>query len=360
MPYRPLLARFPLFELAMLLTALAGMAFGPALLGRGDRIASGWIGLLLTGLAASVVLQVFAPLTAFLVAWPTLAGAAGAALTAGGGRNTRLPWLWYAIVAIVALAWIGGWFHGLLQGLDIAPACAVFAWLASLLLWPLLCPPPRPGWAALDPATIFALAACAILLGMRLTQPWSPRYPRAVEPLYVTNGTQAWRASLSSTDPWTASYLGPGGAPRPLAEVPGAPGSLVGAPAPLEPSPPPLTVTHGPGDTMVVRCDPSDRQEALVLEFKTSQPALGVDVDGAALAALAVRQSRLRIVWQAEHRPISVVVRAPAGAQIDLAYSVWLSGWPGGVASPPPLTSRVMAWDRAGSSVFTGQQHVRF
>jgi hypothetical protein len=359
MPYRPLLARFWLFELAMLLTALAGMAFGPALLGRGDRMASGWIGLLLTGLVASLVLQVFAPLTVFLVAWPTLAGAAGAALTAGGSRTTRLPWLWYAIIAIVALAWIGGWFHGLLQGLDMAPACAVFAWLASLLLWPLLCPPPRPGWAALGPAAVFALAACVILLGIRLTQPWSPRYPRAVQPLYVTNGTQAWRASLSSADAWTASYLGSGGAARPIPDVPGAPGSLVAAPAPLQPLPPPLSVTHT-ADTLVVRCDPSERQEALVLEFKTNQPVLGVDVDGAPVAALTARQSRLRIAWQAEHRPISVTIRAPAGNQIDLTYAAWLSGWPGGVATPPSLTSRVMGWDRPGYSVFTGQQHVRF
>lgn len=357
-PYRALLARFPLFEVAMLLAALSGMAFGAALLGRGERMGGGWIGLLLTGIAASAALQVFAPLTAFLISWPTLVGAACAALIGGGWRAARLAWLWYAIIAIVTLAWIGGSFHGLLEGLDIAPACALFAWLASLILWPLICPPPRRDWEALVPTAIFAAAACAILLGMRLSQPWSTRYPRAVEPLYVTNGKQAWRASLSSDDPWTAAYLGPRA--RSLPEPPGAPGSLVGSPAPLQPLPDPVTISRGPDDSLIVRSDPSDRQEALVLSFTTSQPVLGVDVDGAHVSALGARRSRLRIVWNAEHRPESVVIRAPAGDQIDVGYSAWLSRWPSGVPTSPPLTSRVMAWDRAGSSVFTGQERVRF
>ncbi|MBV8681297.1 MAG: M20/M25/M40 family metallo-hydrolase [Caulobacteraceae bacterium] len=357
-PYRPLLARFPLFEAAMVLTALAGMVLGPAIFSRGERMASGWIGLLLTGLVVSIVLQAFVPLTAFLVAWPTLVGAACAALIAGGWRAARLAWLWYAMIAIVALAWIGGAFHGLLQGLDIAPACAVFAWLASLLLWPLICPPPRRNWVALGPAVLFAVAACAILLGMRLTQPWSARYPRAVEPLYVTNGKQAWRASLASTDPWTAAYLGPGA--RPLPNVAGAPDALIGASAPLQPAPPPVAISRGPDGSLVVRSDPTDRQDALVATFTISQPALAVEVDGAPVSALTARRSRLRIVWTAEHRPETVVIRAPVGAQIDVAYSAWLSGWPSGVPAPPPLTSTVMPWDRAGSSVFIGQERLRF
>lgn len=357
MPYRPLLARFPLFEGAMLLIALAGMIFGPALLGRGERMASGWMGLLLTGLAASVALQVFAPLTAFAVAWPTLGGAASAALIAGGWRAARPFWLAYAIIAIATLAWIGGWFHGVLQGLDIAPACAIFAWLASLVLWPLICPPPRRRWAALAPALIFAAAGCAVLLDMRLTEPWSDRYPRAVEPLYVTDGQQAWRASLASSDPWTTTFLGSGA--RPLPDAPGAPGPLIGVPAPVQPSAPPLVVTRG-ANSLSIHGDPSDRQENLALLVTASQPATHVEIDGSPVPALAAPGSRLRVVWQAERRPESVVIQAPGGDRIDLKYSAWLSGWPSGVPAPPALTPRVMAWDRAGSTVVTGHDHIAF
>jgi Peptidase family M28 len=356
MTYRPLLARFPLFEGAMVLIALAGMTFGAALLGRGERMASGWIGLLLTGLAASVALQAFAPLTAFVVAWPTLAGAAGAALTAGGWRTARALWLAFVVIAIITLAWIGGWFHGLLQGLDIAPACAMFAWLAALPLWPLICPPPRRRGAALAPAVIFALVACAILLDMRLTEPWSARYPRAVEPLYVTDGQQAWRASLASTDPWTTAYLGPG--VRPLSDTAGAPGALIGVPAPVQPSPPPAIIIRGPGAGIAFHGAPSDRQEALAVVITTSRPVSGVAIDGAPIPVLASPGSSLRVVWEAERRPESLVVQAPAGTQIDLRYSAWLSGWPAGVPAPPPLTPSVMGWDRPGSSVVTGHQHI--
>ncbi|HEY2050951.1 MAG TPA: M20/M25/M40 family metallo-hydrolase [Caulobacteraceae bacterium] len=354
-PYRPLLARFPLFEGAMVLAALTGTILAAALVGRGERMGGGWIGLLLTGLAASVILQVFAPLTAFAIAWPTLAGAACAAVTASGWRVARLPWLAYVVVAIVMLAWIGGWFHGLLQGLDIAPACAVFAWLASLVLWPLICPAPRGRWMAVAPAMIFALAACAILLGMRLTQPWSDRYPRAVEPLYVTDGQQAWRASLASTDPWTSAFLGFGA--RPLPDLAGAPGPLIGVPAPVQLSPPPLIVTRGSGAGVAVHGVPPDRQEALAIDVTASRPVSLVEVDGKPIAALSASGSRLHVVWQAVRKPLSLVIEAPAGAQIDLRYAAWLTGWPPGVPAPPPLTRRVMAWDRAGSSVITG--HVR-
>jgi len=95
---------------------------------------------------------------------------------------------------------------------------------------------------------------------MRLTQPWSARYPIAVEPLYVTNGRQAWRASLSSTDPWTQGYLGAGA--RSLTDVPGAPGSLIGVPAPLQAAPAPVTISRGPDDSLIIRSDPSDRQQS--------------------------------------------------------------------------------------------------
>ena len=243
MPYRPLLACFPRFEAAMVLAALSGMIFGVALVGRGERMGSGWIGLLLTGLAASVALQVFAPLTAFLVAWPTLAGAACAALTGGGSRSARALWLAYVIIAIVTLAWIGGWFHGLLQGLDIAPACAVFAWLAALTLWPLICPAPRGRWMAVAPAVILALAACAILLGMRLTQPWSDRYPRAVEPLYATDGT-AGVAGEAGPPPIRGPRrsLGPQTA-KPLSRQRRALlAALIGVPAPVQPCSPPAII----------------------------------------------------------------------------------------------------------------------
>ena len=356
MPYRPLLACFPRFETAMVLAALAGMVFGVALLGRGERMGSGWIGLLLTGLAASVALQVFAPLTAFAVAWPTLAGAACAALTGGGWRSARALWLAYVIIAIVTLAWIGGWFHGLLQGLDIAPACAVFAWLAALTLWPLACPPPRGRWAAVAPAVILGIAACVILLGMRLTQPWSARYPRAVEPLYVTDGRQAWRASLASADPWTTAFLGPGA--KPLSDDAGAPGALVGVPAPVQPYPPPAIIIRGPGAGLSLHGAPSDRQDALAVLITASRPVSGVAIDGAPVPALAAPGSRLRVIWQAERRPESLVIQAPAGTQIDVKYSAWLSGWPAGVPAPPPLTPGVMGWDRPGSSVITGHEHI--
>jgi hypothetical protein len=119
-------------------------------------------------------------------------------------------------------------------------------------------------------------------------------------------------------------------------------------------------ITRRPDHSLLVRRDPSNGQVALVISLQTSHPATRVEIDGKPVHALATSGSRLRIAWQAEHRPETVLIQAPAGDRLDLRYSVWTAAWPAAIAAPPPITPRAMAWDRAGSSVFTGQQRIGF
>jgi hypothetical protein len=188
--YRPLLARFSLFEamigfaaLAVVLAAaafaarggarrwaagvalaagLGGFALGgldPIALGLGvagaiiaalsfgppARLAGSWIGLLLTAFAAAVALQILAPTISLVALWPLAAAAclapfAGARSIPGQGIG--------AVVAVAVLAWLGALFHFMLQGVDQAAAAAVPAWLAALVLWPLIYPSSREANAA--------------------------------------------------------------------------------------------------------------------------------------------------------------------------------------------------------------------
>ena len=167
---RPLLARFEVWETAMALAAAAPVLLAARL--TRSRPEASWLGLLLTGLGAGIALQLAAPLTAYLIAWPVLAASVAAAAT-GLGRHGRLL---LAVLGGAALGWIAVYFHFIALALDLPPALAVFAWLAALAVWPLLRPVPPKTW-------LLALLVMAALVGfLRFTDPWSPRHPRWTTP----------------------------------------------------------------------------------------------------------------------------------------------------------------------------------
>ena len=166
---RPLLARFGLWEAAMVLAAAVPVLLLVRLTRRWPE--AGWLGLLLTGLLAAAALQLKAPLTAYLVAWPVLAGAVMAAVSGLGGDRRPAILALLAGLAGAAVGWIAVYFHMIALALDLPPALAVFAWLAALVLWPLLRPLPGRTWLA-------ALLVMAALVGVpRFTDPWSERHP---------------------------------------------------------------------------------------------------------------------------------------------------------------------------------------
>ena len=69
-------------------------------------------------LVGALAVQIIAPTAAFVLAWPVLAASACAALTGWGTRRGAAVDLPALVIAILSLAWLGGLFHSLLQGLD--------------------------------------------------------------------------------------------------------------------------------------------------------------------------------------------------------------------------------------------------
>ena len=170
MAQRPLLARFELWELAMaLIDALAIMVTARLLGGGGPRTAATWLGMLITGLAAAAALQIIQPLVALLFAWPLAAATFAAAVGALGQDHRPLHRLAMALIAAVVLGWLGGYFHAFAEGLDLAPALAIFAALIAMAIWPLLEPlmaRGRAGWVAI---LVVALLAAGVIADIRLS-----------------------------------------------------------------------------------------------------------------------------------------------------------------------------------------------
>jgi hypothetical protein len=101
-----------------------------------------WLALLLFGLALTIALQALAPTTAFITAWPLLAGSAAAALIALRARALyrALALAVTAAFAAVTLGQVGSWAHGVALGVGawLPEPLALFAFLGVMAACPLL------------------------------------------------------------------------------------------------------------------------------------------------------------------------------------------------------------------------------
>ncbi len=402
MDYRFILARFPSFEMMMLAAALgsillaaafaargrarllafgvplaAGILAGPlarpdlaalalgglaALLGAVTFGAPGqtpgaWSGLLLTALIGAVVIQVAAPTAGAVIAWPLLAGALAFALSAGGADAGVLALAGITVIAALALAWLGALFHQLLQGLDLPPLAAAPAWLAALVLWPLVFPG-RPDRARPCLRATPILAALILAAWLRFDDPWTARYPRAVEPVYVVDPAagRAWRASLQPPDTWIRGVLGAdGGRPARLA-LPFLRRPVIAAPALVPPSPPPLpslTRAIGPDGRLTLTATPHAGAARLWLALRAPEAIGGVRVNGRPADLRAMAGEWARVEW-AGPEPLVLSLRLRDPSRLEAAdgelYDRWLA------ASPLPRTPRNdQLWDIAGSTLVVGR-----
>jgi hypothetical protein len=361
--YRPLLARFPAYEAGLALAGLAAILLVAAGVARlGLSRASGWIGVLASAVLAGFALQVAAPAIAPIVVWPLILAGAAAALT-GAGTTTR-RWCWAPAIAliVVQLGWLGVLFHALLQALDIPESAALSAWLAALSLWPLVSPRAPVRAAGFASGVIVLAAGLAVMAALRLTSPWSPRYPRAVEPVYLVEADagRAWRAALIPPDAWTRQVLGADGGtvaphrfPATLAAIPAAPAK----PVPIPPSPT-FTLSHTPDGSVELTVTPAPGASHLGLYLRASSPVSGMTLDGHPLPLLAKPGGLSRIYWDGPGGGFSLRFRADGPGRLDLEYLESFPAWPASARPLPPLPAHAMAWDRAGSTMAVGRRRL--
>ena len=177
--YYDRLAALPRLEAQALLLGIAALALTMAVIPRRRSLWDGWLGLALINLVIAIAAQILLPAAGPVFTWPLLLAGLAMALTA---RAPRAGTVAAMAVAIVGVAWLGGFVHAVMLsvGGDIPSAAAAFAPMTLLLLWPLL-PHPVPRRALLVAALALALAAGAIALWVRLdpmaasVPPWPPR-----------------------------------------------------------------------------------------------------------------------------------------------------------------------------------------
>jgi len=398
--YRPILARFPTFELMMLAAALgavlttaafagkrrarwsaaglaliaglgaslfdgfdlAGLVFGVGGAGVGvltfgapTRIAGSWTGLLTVVLVTAVAAQFAAPTAAYVLAWPLLAAAAAAAMTAAGADHSKRALFITPVIAILIFAWLGGLFHTLLQGLDLPALVIVPTWLAALMIWPMaLHPEPEEG--RLWPAAALIAAGLALAADFHLGSPWTPRHPNAVEPVYIVDpvAQKAWRASLLVPDAWTRSVLGAeGGALVKLPLTFEAEPVVAAAAAPIDLHPAPASLTTGADGqvTLVTGMHPGAAGVIVTLQASSAIDHMAINGNPARLSS-GNGNMAYEIVW---HAPDGFTVNFhsddPTKLDIHTAeiYDRWMAATP-----LPPMPASDQAWDRSGSTIVLG------
>ena len=399
---RPLLARFATFEVAMaaaglgglmliaaglargkvrlpaaglaLLAGLASSVFGRfdaiglgegvaaavlalVLFGRPPGFAAGWIGLLASGLAAALALQVWAPTIALIIAWPLAAAAACAAITAGQASGRPLAWAVTRLLIALTLAWLGVLMHSLMQGLDLPELPALIVWLAAFVLWPLVWPEPR-NWprAAFAPGAAVLATGLAISLWLHATNPYSPRHPMAVMPLYVVDhdSGKAWRVSPFKLDPWTRGVLAADGGAIGQRRLPTFQQAVWAAPArPVAVSGPEIALAHNPDGTVSLRARaPAD--VTLDLDLRITSLATQGSLNGRPVILPVHPGAPTYIRWAAAPEGFLLTFRPAGPGALSVGYAAYRRRWPSDAKPLPALPAELMDWDMFGSTVVTG------
>jgi hypothetical protein len=407
---RPLLAQFPLFEAALGLaglgaillyacafrrggrwraavivlaislisalicrsTVVAGLGAASAFLALGafwgpSRPWSLLTGFLITGLIITVVVQVLAPTTAFLFAWPLLA-ASGAALAASFASRFERPTalLISGLIAVPTLGWVLAQAHGVTLGVgaDIPAAVGLFVWLCAPILLPLALAAPRGGMAG---AGALLLAGLSVAF-MGLHDPFTARHPRPTEVLYVRDDdhNKAWRAALTPwLDPWSKKALqADGGAVRKQALSPlthGKPVWVTDAPAVDAPKLAP-TMGRAPGgfDILVAsgawtEFDLSTRSGVDGLYVQGVNIAGSLDPVERKLPVTLRPDGHLYVIWHTPKGAYPVpALRMTTTGPIQLRYAVITEGWPTAAGPPPKRPAAVMPWGHSDGTAEIG------
>jgi hypothetical protein len=337
---------------------LGAAVLGLAVFGKPAGTAGGWTGLLATGLAGAAALQALAPATAFLIAWPLLLACLAAAVCNLG--TLRGPAIMAVIVAIavIGLAWIGGFTHGLFLGLDRPELLAVTAWLAAFLIWPMA--HPRIGGAGRITAPVVMAAGFALIALIRVHAPWNDRFPQATIVAYQIDADTGASRRVSATPdlpPWSERVLKADGGQ--IVTGPGAPlwsRDIRSAPARPLASPPPPSILEisRDGPRAVLRVTPPKGARVLALQVRASAPVGGVTINGRPAEILSQSGRWSRIRWQGAD-PVLVLAFTPsAPGTLEVRHAALTEGWPAGAAPLPARPAEVMGFDLSDSTVVTG------
>ncbi|HET6969884.1 MAG TPA: hypothetical protein VFH92_02055, partial [Phenylobacterium sp.] len=303
------------------------------------------------------LLQALAPGAAYVVAWPLLVGAVGAAVTALGARRGVAPFALLMALAAVSLGWQGGLSHFAFEALDLMPLFALPMVTAGLVLWPLA--QPEPG---LTPARYVGVGllvgGLALTLIVRSADPWTPRYPQISYIGYTLDQDlgRAWR--FSPPEAWSGwdeqALHGDGAAPKTLTHWSWREPMLAAPARPIAAPPPDIALarTASGGLTLTAAAPPGAR--VLNLRLRANTLARITSVAGVATDQALPPGKWVQVRWMAAKGPLALGLQPGGPGRLDVRYAAAFDEWPKDAVALPPRPSDVMPWDDSDSTFVVG------
>ena len=327
--------------------------------GKPGHVAGTWTGVMLTALVVALGLQVAAPPTAFLVAWPLTVAAGMAALSAAGSVRGSWMSVLLALPAAVALGWVLSFGHGVFLGLDLVELLTLFAWLSALLIWPLAHGDPDA------PQDLRLVALGVLIVGflvtavVRLVPPWSARHPQATIVVYVQDldTGKAVRASQApDLDSWTEQVLkADGGVPaKQIIPAIGRRQMWTAPATPVAATAPAMTLTRDVGGALVLTVTPPAGAHGLAIDIRSKAKLSDTTLNGRPTPLFDKPDQWTRLRFEAIPQGITVGFRASGPGEVETRYAVGSAGWPATAKPLPPRGAKTMAFDRSDSLVAIG------
>jgi hypothetical protein len=366
---KALLARFDLYEAGLAGACLAAVLLVFLLVGMGrSRFWSAFAGACALMLGLATVLQVIAPLAAFMIEWPLIVVGGIAWILADRWDGARVRPTALVFAAALSAPVVGELIYiahpiALAVGADLPYALAAPTMIACLALFPLLWPA-RENRPALGICALAVLTVVFLGLYLRLFPPWSLRHPRPIEVVYVAdlNRGRFLRASpLPELEPWTQSILIADGAPiRLLSLPPFAEQAYVGPGWPVSVPRFDILEIRKHQKTTTLKITPGGQPRDIFVEMSASTPITGMTINDLEGVKELKAGAWTIIRWHAPRQPLTVFFNSPVNTSFKIRYHEVLNGWP---ADAPPLQKmpdNAMAWDDSGSTVLVGSTRYRW
>lgn len=318
-----------------------------------------WAGVLILTLIAALAAQAFAAPTAFVFTWPLLVGAIGAAATDLAVRRSNLALLLLAVLAAVALGWLGDFSHQSFISLDLVELTAISLLGAAAVAWPLAQPTEgAPPERLLGPALL--IIGLAVTVAVRVNNPYNARFPAVSDVAYEVDQTahKAWRVSYTpERTAWTDAVLTADGGriERKAGRRPGQ--TYDAAPAPYLDFPAPqITLAKAASEGVVLHVTPPAGARVLDLKLSSNTVFSVTGIDGVPASVPVKPGGDLFLRWSAAQNGLDLALKPVGPGKLTLSYGATVEHWPDQAKPLPPRPKDVMPFDLSDSTVIEGAQ----
>ena len=325
--------------------------------GRPVSRAGAWTGVLLLGLVLAIAVQALAPVAAFLIAWPLALGALAAAASSLSARKGLAALGAVTLLAALGLGWVGGLAHVFYLALDLVELLAAMVLLASLLIWPLAQPDEGAPPARLM-GPVLLLAGLAVLVSVRIGNPYDARHPKATYVGYYVDqdtGT-AWRFSNTpDLTPWASQVLTADGGKIAKLTHWSFRTAVDAAPAPVLPTlAPRIALTKQTDGTLLLHAEPPPGARSMLLTLQPNTAAFAEQLSGVP-RHLALKPGGKTIVqWAAAPQGLDLVIRAGGPGKLEVGYVATTESWPAGLKPLPKRPADLSGFGDSDSASVVG------